>query len=1051
MSLSYNTDLSKMPALTTGHTHNADNPFEPFFGPVSVQDGQNVSAESVFAHEAYNLPEAYKGRNLFLGDMLDFLITRTDDWYTSRVMPFRATDQIHVSWNVFRFNKTMADLQPHQGIPRYITAESEEHSDSLVRRGLAFIVEHGFWSTERGKQHYLLNLENITESVHMTVYYGVLHALLSGKGHWKEWQRQYGRRTSRVDDLLRMERNRWAIAQKSERGMYLLDAELKDMMKYKNVSPDTWILPSKMSIYLTMVPSNEVSYSDAGNSLAVKNNNDISAPPKSLVTFRGSTVCETMPFDTDFSGEPTELLRREKMCGSYYTMLPHNEASVYQFGTSQATGYRSDHRSIFIYNCDVDRFEKIGLEEALDSCMRFDSAGNLSTAHVSVAREAGVPSARDVTMNDDPLMCTHGGARGVCRVLGDIPESHLPTKLLKIITNKIAKSAKGGAAAAMTGYTTATSNGTRRVLTQKGGSIVYPKSALIRDPSVRIALINAWDPALAPSLHGSSVGTVTASDLQQRFEASFPEQWKSLLSADDFAYARNKVVSEAKALQNDKSAYINYMENVNDKYAEHLTDRAVNSRSSFSAAGVMSAAVSEIESPSTKKRLSAQEKRVKEFVSKFESTSNYWQRHNTELKNSSDVIREIMRNYIQPLSASDASLMESKIEAAVDAGETLTPGALDNAKKELLQVTEPSNLSKLSRDLEAAGREIENTGAGIAVGGSRDDLKKITPGNEQDTTEGQRMMRDFLGVSGTGGTASSDSAESDELGNRKSKYPSTTTLTSQANFDAEVGAASIVINKKNLQKMIEDDIPFPFGFLLVRPFQRYDMCSAILCRAGARLGQTFIGHSDFQLADNVINKTHVGHYTFYSKSIVHDEKEYVIAEDVFAAGYKGGENTTMYSSKEDFVDDVRAESFSHSILSFLIPYRTNQPRGPRIQNPIDITGKLHPTLYQDTDIPARQVEAAMYPGARYYCEVLQLKELSSYASDATEHFLSPYKYINTVCFQGHQFMYNASQNGFTDKIRNTGHWGPHGVYAGCKSVRCGDNAFFDDQDRDSPM
>ena len=28
--------------------------------------------------------------------------------------------------------------------PRYITAESEEHSDSLVRRGLAFIVEHGF-------------------------------------------------------------------------------------------------------------------------------------------------------------------------------------------------------------------------------------------------------------------------------------------------------------------------------------------------------------------------------------------------------------------------------------------------------------------------------------------------------------------------------------------------------------------------------------------------------------------------------------------------------------------------------------------------------------------------------------------------------------------------------------------------------------------------------------------------------------------------------------------------------------------------------------------
>ena len=33
----------------------------------------------------------------------------------------------------------------------------------------------------------------------------------------------------------------------------------------------------------------------------------------------------------------------------------------------------------------------------------------------------------------------------------------------------------------------------------------------------------------------------------------------------------------------------------------------------------------------------------------------------------------------------------------------------------------------------------------------------------------------------------------------------------------------------------------------------------------------------------------------------------------------------------------------------MVPYRTNQGgRAPRIQNPIDITGKLHPTLYAET-------------------------------------------------------------------------------------------------------
>jgi len=51
------------------------------------------------------------------------------------------------------------------------------------------------------------------------------------------------------------------------------------------------------------------------------------------------------------------------------------------------------------------------------------------------------------------------------------------------------------------------------------------------------------------------------------------------------------------------------------------------------------------------------------------------------------------------------------------------------------------------------------------------------------------------------------------------------------------------------------------------------------------------------------------------------------------------------------------------------------------------TGRLHPTLYQNSDIPELEAESAMYPGARYVTEKLELKKLTSYASDATEHFL----------------------------------------------------------------
>ena len=69
------------------------------------------------------------------------------------------------------------------------------------------------------------------------------------------------------------------------------------------------------------------------------------------------------------------------------------------------------------------------------------------------------------------------------------------------------------------------------------------------------------------------------------------------------------------------------------------------------------------------------------------------------------------------------------------------------------------------------------------------------------------------------------------------------------------------ITRENLKRMAEHDIVVPFGFMLTRPFERYDMCSAILCKSGTQLGNTYMGHNDFQLTDDVIHKVHVGHYT----------------------------------------------------------------------------------------------------------------------------------------------------------------------------------------------
>ena len=177
-------------------------------------------ADNQLSHETYNLPKAYEGKNKHLEDVLDFMIRKEDEFYTSKLLPWSYTDELHVQWEIFRFNRTLMDVEPEQGIPRLVTAETENRSDNLLRRGLAFIIEHGFMTTDRGRRHFMMNLQQITDAVHTTAYFGVMHALLTTKQHYKSWLRETDRTAKKPRNLLRHERSNWACVQKTHKGLY---------------------------------------------------------------------------------------------------------------------------------------------------------------------------------------------------------------------------------------------------------------------------------------------------------------------------------------------------------------------------------------------------------------------------------------------------------------------------------------------------------------------------------------------------------------------------------------------------------------------------------------------------------------------------------------------------------------------------------------------------------------------------------------------------------------------------------------------------------------
>jgi hypothetical protein len=569
----------------------------------------------------------------------------------------------------------------------------------------------------------------------------------------------------------------FAIAQKTERGLYILDAHLKHRMKAEGVVPNIWVFPPKMQIFLTMQPSSEVVYAEHGPG----NQENLDKGPANMLTFRGSEVHEASPIDVDFVGRSHDLMSRERMIGSYYTMFDKVPLS----GTGSAS-YRSDQRAIYIYDANADDFLKIHLQKALSSCMRFDDDGKLKA-----------PTSGDSENKR-----------------GDI-------------------------------FTLACPDGTVKNATTIG----------------------------------------------------------QLLETGHISSDMHRAMAEG--------------------FRDLLQERGDNEG---------------------------------DFIAAFE---------------------KVVRGNSGAFAASDQ-------KAACGAG--IESGASREGSSESVEVR-PPRATKKRKNLPRRGRTEPTVG-------SQGTLTEVLSSDYQHST---------------GGKGNGLDTAADVLNRMK-------------------------LTRANFETLIKLNIRLPFGFLLLRPFQRYDCSSAILAQGGRDLGVTFHGHHDFQLTDDVIHKTHIGHYTFYSKTVIKNEKNYVIAEDCFATKYKGGENSAFFTTPSQFQDAASGSEHHHSLISVIIPHDRYADDGTdMLKNPLDMCGKFQP-IYSADLLDGDEVQH--YPGAELLCQTLDLPRLD-WGDENDTSFNPQYRALNRVCFQGRQFGYDWSTNKFTLETMETGHWGKCGTYAGCRAAREG--------------
>ena len=533
--------------------------------------------------------------------------------------------------------------------------------------------------------------------------------------------------------------------------------------------------------------------------------------------------------------------------GEYYQMLAVDSPSTQQ--------YRTEQRSIYMYNADVDRFEKVQMLDALKNCFRWDDSedGLVDGDHDYVMKGYGVKHrAKDVSLYDDPLLCHHDGAKmdrdapnGICTKLGDIPLDHFTDADIRDWAETVKRSARNhlGKEASVDGCADflesilGSDNFEKSTVTGVPSGLsgfandpdTYGRFNLFDSVDLNAPLISSlqdsWDPQLATAVLGAGhpqmayIPALTSDQIESRFHSGFPQMWKSLVNEQDFAEIRETIVNQVNAASTD-SERLNILKRANAIYEQGLTERSVSRRSKLSSNSMLDRALMELQAPSSKKSRAAGVKETRSFLDKFQSSVQYFQQLNEERQiEPLSLMQEIVRDYIQPLTAQDASEMEARVESHIETGNALTPQLLDQWKSEISDRSVKSNLEQLARRLRPAGAQAGSSSDRAAARQNRDTYRTSV----QSALYGQQssLSKQF--------TARTTFGKGNDA-----KTPKT------INDAFKLMFSNIRLCRKVLEKFCEYDILVPFGFLLVRPFIRYDMASGILCQAGPDLGQTFM-------------------------------------------------------------------------------------------------------------------------------------------------------------------------------------------------------------------
>lgn len=193
---------------------------------------------------------------------------------------------------------------------------------------------------------------------------------------------------------------------------------MKRTLRGLGISPDMWILPEGVKIYLsTSRPENTAYFLKGPAGPGVYDGALNGKNGTAIDTANDCRIVETKQFEMPGTDRGFyDPLFRHVTVGEYYIMEDHVSEMM------APKDYKTGMRDVYVYNEDKDAFSRVSLKEAFKRVHRFDSNGSLDDSLFTLDARGMV------TELSDDMFVTDKGT--LAKTLGEIQEKFMPTEVL---------------------------------------------------------------------------------------------------------------------------------------------------------------------------------------------------------------------------------------------------------------------------------------------------------------------------------------------------------------------------------------------------------------------------------------------------------------------------------------------------------------------------------------------------------------------------------------------------------------------------------------------